>query len=336
MAYRRILSLLLFSAFCSAGAVELGDARVSSFKGQPLVADIEMSSLDDAAGAVQVRVANQDVYRGASIGVPPVLSALTLSVVQKGGKQFVHVTSSRPVDTDMLHLFLELGQGGGRDVRLASLALAADPRPAPPPLPPPPPQPVAVVAPVVSPVPLPVTRVVAPVETPAPLHLAVVNTALPASVRAPASASCKASSPNNACVVLDKKNVVLQAKLAGLENQVKLLEAALTPARAEEPPPAPVVPVIAPVKPPPAPVAVLVTPKKHKPAPPPPSSTPWLWIGIASVVALAALGAIVFLLLRRRKAAPAAPKGPGFMSSIKTRLGSMRNKAPATEPALET
>ena len=335
MAYRRILFLLLFSAFARAGAVELGDARVSSYKGQPLVADIELSSLDAAAGAVQVRVANPDVYRGASIGVPPVLSALTLSVVQKGGKQFVHVTSSRPVDTDMLHLFLELGQGGGRDVRLASLALAADPHPAPPP----PPAPVAVITPVIAPavlpttlpVPLPATQVAAP----APLHLAAVNTALPASVRAPASASCKASSPNNACVVLDKKNVALQAKLAGLENQVKLLEAAMAPAKAEEPPPpAPVVPAIAPVKPAPAPVPVLVTPKKPRPAPPPPSATPWLWIGVAAVVALAALGAIVFLLLRRRKAAPAASTGPGFMSSIKTRL--KRNKAPAAEPALET
>ncbi|MDQ2819251.1 MAG: hypothetical protein M3Y65_02435 [Pseudomonadota bacterium] len=317
-----------------AGAAELGDARVSSYKGQPLVADIELSSLDDPAGVVQVRVANLDVYRGASIGVPPVLSALTLSVVRQGGRQFVHVTSSRPVDTDMLHLFLELGQGSGRNVRLASLSLMPDPHPAPPP-------PVAAVAPVSMPVATSVVRLVAtpallpallPVKhvaaaTPAPLHLASVSTALPASIRAPASPSCKASAPNNACVVLDTKNVALQAKLVGLEDKVKLLEAALAPAQAEAPP-APVVPAIVPVKPPPAPVAILVTPKKPKPAPPPPSSTPWLWIGLASLIALAALGAIVFLLLRRRKTVPSAP-GPGFMVSVRKRL--TRNKAPVPE-----
>jgi pilus assembly protein FimV len=321
MAYRRFISLLFCSLLTSAGAAELGDARVSSYKGQPLVADIELSSLDDPAGAVQVRVANPDVYRGASIGVPAILSALTLSVVRQGGKQFVHVTSSRPVDTDMLHLFLELGQGSGRDVRLASLQLLPDPRPVPPPAPVPVPVPVAPPVPVAAapaPAPLPVPHVVMP----APLHLAPVSTALPASVRTPAPTSCKASAPNNACVVLDTRNVALQAKLVGLEDKVKQLEAALAPAAEAhaEPPP------IAAVKPPPAPVAVIVTPKKPKPVAPPPSATPWLWIGVAAVIALAALGAIVFLLLRRRKGAPAAPAipKPGIMASVKNRL--TRNK----------
>ena len=132
MAYRRTIPLLAaFLLACHAGAAELGEPRISSYKGQALVADIELSGLDDPAAPVQVRVANPDVYRGASIGVPPVLSALTLAVVRQGGKQFVHVTSNRPVDTDMLHLFLELGQGNQRDVRLATLWLQADPRPAP-------------------------------------------------------------------------------------------------------------------------------------------------------------------------------------------------------------
>jgi hypothetical protein len=359
MAYRRIFPLLLSFLAIHAGAAELGEPRVSSYKGQALVADIELSGLDNPAGAVQVRVANPDVYRGASLAVPAVLSALTLSVVQKGGKPFVHVTSNRPVDTDMLHLFLELGQGNVRDVRLATLWLPADPRPAPPP----PPPSVAAVAPVaVAPLPAPVPPPEAPaperriavqaVHAPAPLPLAAVNTALPRSVRAASPASCKASASSNACAVLDTKNVALQAKLVGLEDKIKLLEATLAPAKAaaaatataaaaltapSADPHAPsIVPPLPAIKT--APVPVLVTPKKPKPAvpAPAPSATPWIWIGVAGTVGLAALGAIAWLLLRwrRNKApkpagepAPAMPKTT-FIATLKQRFA--RNKpAPA-------
>jgi len=340
MAYRRIF-LLFIAALCAggAGAAELGEPRVSSYRGQALAADIELTSLDDPAAAVQVRVASPDVYRGASITVPPVLSALTLSVVKKDGRQFVHVASNRPVDTEMLLLFLELGQGGQKDVRLATLFLTADPRPAPPPpvavvVPPP----VAAPAPVSVPVPAPVPArapVVAP--APLPLHLAPVSTVLPASLRP--SGICKPSSSNSACAILDKKNVALQAKLAGLEDKIRQLQATMVvPEAVHAAAPAPIVPPIAAIKPPPAPVAVLVTPKKPRPAVHPPSATPWLWIAVAAAVALAAIGAIVFLLLRRRRgraepAAPGGPKPPGFMDGVRNRL--MPGKAPKAEPVLE-
>jgi hypothetical protein len=360
MAYRRIFPLLVAALiYAHAGAVELGEPRVSSYKGQALVADIELSSVDDPALPVQVRVANPEVYRGASIGVPPVLSALTLNVVQKGGKQYVHVTSNRPVDTDMLHLFLELGQGNGRDVRLATLWLTPDPRPAPPPVvvAVPVAPPVVAAAPVVvAPITAPASEVHAPARAPgiapAPLHLAPVNTALPASVRSAPPASCKASASSNACAVLDTKNVALQAKLVGLEDKIKLLEATLAPAKgavaattmaaaalvqpAGESHPASIVPPLPAVEPPAEPVPVLVTPKKHKPPVPAaaPSATPWLWIGVAAVVALAAIGAIVFLLMSRRKAAapapaaPAAPK-PRLLDRLKQRFA--RTKAAPAE-----
>lgn len=360
MAHRGIVPLLLSSLLLGGGAhaAELGEPRISSYRGQPLVADIELASLDDPTAALQVRVANADVYRGASVTVPAALSSLQLSVVKHGAKQVLHVTSSRPVDTDMLLLFLELGQGANRDVRLATLMLATDPHPAPPPVvaapaPAPPPAPVVVAA---LPPPLrPDTRPELPVHMVAAvapqlpqLHFAAVSTALPTSVRSPAPATCKASSANSACAVLDKKNVALQAKLAGLESKIKVLEASLAPAmvttaaataapvkpaeghdekHAETPPAAPapsIVPPIATIKPPPKPVAVLVKPKKPKPVEHPPSSTPWLWIGVAGAVGLAALGAIVFLLLRRRgKTAPAAPGEPkpaGFMASVRDRI----------------
>ena len=352
MAYRRILSLCVVSLLIAgaACAAELGEPRIASFKGQVLVADIELSNLDSPA-PVQVRVASPDVYRGASLSVPPALSSLQLSVVKQGGKQFVHVTSTKPVDTDMLLLFLELGQGANRDVRLATLLLTADPLPPPvaaaatvaPQAPPHPAPPVLaavlptppVVAPAAPPPP-PVARVEPRPELPihavavvsAPLHFAAVSTALPASVRAAPAPSCKASATNQACVVLDTRNVALQAKLAGLESKIKLLEATLAPAKVEVPhveAPAPgIVPRIVPIKPLPEPVAVVVKPKKHKAVEPAPSSTPWLWIAIAAAVGLAAIGAIAFLLLRRRAgkvpAAPSGPKPPGIMAGVRNRL----------------
>jgi len=352
MAYRRFTPLLLSSLLiaATAGAAELGEPRISSYKGQPLVADIELSGLDDPAAAVQVRVANPDVYRGASMTVPPLLSALSLNVVRQGGKQFVHVTSNRPVDTDMLLLFLELGQGGQRDVRLATLWLTADPRPpAPAPVSGPAPAPATLAASAATAAAVAPASVVtagpapAPVAArPAPLHLADVSTALPPSVRSRPAATCKVAAADNTCAVLDTKNVALQAKLVGLEDTIKKLQAALAPAHAASAsvPASVSAPLVAPpaaVKPPPEPVAVLVKPKKPRPAAPAPSPTPWLWIGVAATVALAALGAIVFLLLRRRgkelPSPPAAP-GPGFMAGIRQRFA--RNKAaPAAPPAME-
>ncbi len=126
-----------------AGAAELGDARVSSHIGQQLVADIELVMLDDPAAPVAVRLASPEVYRGAGIALPPVLSNLNLTVMRRDGRQFLHVTSLRALDAEHLHLYLELTDKGQRAVRLATLWLTPDPNPAPPP------------APVLMPVPVP-------------------------------------------------------------------------------------------------------------------------------------------------------------------------------------
>lgn len=125
------LSSLALAAFVSVHAAELGDPRVSSHIGQPLVADVELTLLDDPATPVQVRVASPEVYNGAGIAVPPVLASLNLSVMRRDSRQFLHVTSLRPVDADHVHLYLELVDKGQRAVRLVTLWLTPDPTPAP-------------------------------------------------------------------------------------------------------------------------------------------------------------------------------------------------------------
>lgn len=129
---RRLLSAsLIASAACTAHAAELGDPRVASHIGQQLVADIELTSLEDANTPVQVRLASPEVYSEAGIAVPSVLSTLNLSVMRRDGRQFLHATTLRPVDADHLHLYLELVDHGQREVRLATLWLTPDPHPAP-------------------------------------------------------------------------------------------------------------------------------------------------------------------------------------------------------------
>jgi hypothetical protein len=128
---RLLLASLALAALLPSHAAELGDPRVSSHIGQPLVADVELTMLDDAATPVQVRVASPEVYNGAGIAVPPVLASLNLSVMRRDGRQFLHVTSLRPVDADHVHLYLELVDKGQRAVRLATLWLTPDPNPAP-------------------------------------------------------------------------------------------------------------------------------------------------------------------------------------------------------------
>lgn len=161
-AWASLLSLLMASRLplfvacallsCGTGAAELGEPRISSFIGQPLAVEVELTALAAPATPVQARLANPNVYRGANIGMPPVLSSLAMSVREQGGRQFLRVTSSMPVESSRLHLYLELTDGGGRDVRLVTLFLAANPNPPPVPAPAPVAVPVAVPVPVKAPV----------------------------------------------------------------------------------------------------------------------------------------------------------------------------------------
>ncbi|RFP08564.1 MULTISPECIES: FimV family protein [unclassified Duganella] len=126
-------ALLLAAA---APAAELGDIAVRSYIGQPLAADIELVQLaPDEVSALQVRLAQQDVFRGANISMNPALASLHLSVVRRDGRQFLHVTTTRAIDAEYVHLFLELSAAGRQDVRAATVWLQADPNPAPPPPP---------------------------------------------------------------------------------------------------------------------------------------------------------------------------------------------------------
>jgi hypothetical protein len=233
----------------AANAAELGEARVSSHIGQQLVADIELAQVDDPAAQVSVRLASPEVYNGAGVALPSVLASLNLSVMRRDGRQFIHVTSLRPVEAEHLHLYLELGDKGQRAVRLVTLWLTPDPNPAPAPVPTP--APVSMPPPVPVPVPLPVRVAAAPVHaTPAAPPAALppaapaprpVQRAKPAAVvasiapvRKPAQAAAHVDSQPAACApqpdeaqacsALGAKNAALRGQLDKLEEKVKGLQ----------------------------------------------------------------------------------------------------------------
>lgn len=340
---------LLAAVAPGAGGAELGEARVASWIGQPLAADIELLMLDDPAGQVEARLAHPNVYRGANIGMPPVLSTLAMSVTRRDGRQFLHVTSRTPVESSHLHLYLELVDGGQRNVRLVTLLLTPDPSPAPPPVPAPvplpapapeplraPPAPAVQHAPA-TPKPVPVPRQAAPAKpepAPAPLPQPPVAPppVLPAAPAAPAAAATctPASSGEPAlCAALDDKNMQLRQQIGVLEDKVKALQATLGVAPAAQAAPRPA-------------DAPRPHPPRKKPAPEaePASGTPWGWIGAAVVAALALAGAALVLLRRRAGGLPfkrpALPRLPSLPSLAHLRERVARKKAgPAAEPAVQ-
>lgn len=165
---------LLAPAAGVATAAELGDVTARSFIGQPLSADIELVSLaPEEVNALQVRLARPDVFRGANITMNPALSSVRMSVVKRDQKQFLHVTTTRPVDAEYVHVYVELSAVGRQDVRLATVWLQADPNPPPPP------------APVATAVPMPAAMTSADAERIAAQARAERAAALPAASAAP-------------------------------------------------------------------------------------------------------------------------------------------------------
>lgn len=295
--FSRLGSALILGCWLAvAQAAELGDVAVRSFVGQPLVADIELTGMADPAVPVQVRLAHPDIYRGANIAVPPVLSSVTMSVMRRDQRQFLHITSIKPVDSEHLHLFLDLNDGARRHVRQVTLWLSPEP--------PPPVAPAPVAA-------APAELVPAPVAPPRPR------------VAAPAACVQASAEQLRTCAALDYKNGLLSARIVELEEKVKQLQASVE-GRAE---PLAALPAAALAKhetPPPPPKK----PKKEK------APFPWLLVG-GGIAFLLVVGGAVLVLLKRRKAKGAAPASPGLLSKLTSRFKRAKPDEAAVEPSIE-
>ncbi len=300
-------------------ATELGEPVVRTYIGQPLVADIELTGFAEAA-PVQVRLAHPEVYNGARIRMHPILANLTMSVMRRDGRQFLHITSTRPVDSEYVHLFLELADGPRRDVRVATLWLTPDPAPPPPP----------------APAPVPKAEPAEPAAAAEKPEPALPRPSAPPAasplfkrVPAPRAAACVQQFTEEqikTCAALDYKNGVLAAQIVDLEEKVRLLQMAIEGKKPAAPPP-----LVAPPKPKTAAAAGIAAKPKAEP-----KSFPWQWVGIGVGILLLS-GGLGYWLWRRKKGAGAPAAGPGMLAKLKARFGKKKEAAAEArqEPAAE-
>ena len=108
-------ALVLSSAVHAAG---LGELTVLSALGQPLRAEIELTSVspDEAAGLV-AKLASPEAFKTANIEFNPALLSLRFNVEQRAGRQFIRVSSTQPLNEPFVDLLLELSWNNGRLVR---------------------------------------------------------------------------------------------------------------------------------------------------------------------------------------------------------------------------
>lgn len=235
-------AIILAALACAAApAAELGELTVRSFIGQPLVADIELTALaPDELSNLHVRLASPDVFQGANISMNPVLQSLNMTVVRRDQRQFLHITSFKPANTEYLHLFVEISGGGRSTLRSATLWLSPDLTPVPVPAPAvkiaPPPE--SRPAPAPRPAPESVLEIVPPAPArPAAGRVAAVRIrpgVLAQETRSGPAACVSEDVSRQAtqCMALEHKNEALTKKLIELEGKVKMLQEGFAPAPA--------------------------------------------------------------------------------------------------------
>jgi len=116
-----VSTLLMVSNVEAAG---LGKLTVLSSLGQPLRAEIELTSVSqDEAGSLVAKLASQETYQQANIDFNPALLSLQFAIDQRNGRRFVRVTSTQPINEPFVDMLMELGGTKARLVREYTLLL---------------------------------------------------------------------------------------------------------------------------------------------------------------------------------------------------------------------
>ncbi|WP_277740463.1 FimV/HubP family polar landmark protein [Herminiimonas fonticola] len=102
----------------NAHAAGLGKLTVLSSLGQPLRAEIELTSVaQDELGSLVPKLASADAFRQANIDLHPALFSLRFAVEQRGNRPIVRITSTQPINEPYVDMLLELGGNKNRLVR---------------------------------------------------------------------------------------------------------------------------------------------------------------------------------------------------------------------------
>lgn len=107
---------------------EIGNIRVLSYIGQPLLAEVEITALTpEDVNNLQVKLALPDVYRLGNIRRNPVLNNVRLQLRQGEQRTTVIMQSTQAIFEGYLNIYLELKDSKGQEVRALTLWLESNP-----------------------------------------------------------------------------------------------------------------------------------------------------------------------------------------------------------------
>lgn len=114
-----VLAVALASLPFAASAAGLGRITVLSALGQPLKAELEVSSTRDEDQSLVAKVASADAFRQAGIEYVPALATLRFSrdIKERGGRRYIQITTDRPLNEPFIDMLVELNWASGRLVR---------------------------------------------------------------------------------------------------------------------------------------------------------------------------------------------------------------------------
>ncbi len=105
-------------------ALGLGDIQVRSAMGQKLDAEIEFSALTSSeAESLTIKLAAPESFVQAGVDYSPVLRSIRFSLMKKGDRQVIHLSSDLAISDPFLTLLIELNAAGNRTLRQYSLLL---------------------------------------------------------------------------------------------------------------------------------------------------------------------------------------------------------------------
>ena len=114
-----IVVAVAWLAFASlANAAGLGRLTVLSPLGQPLLAEIEIVSVQPGEeDGLTARLASPEAFETAGIDINPALNSLRINLERRDQKPFLRVTTAQPVNEPFLDILIELAWSSGKLVR---------------------------------------------------------------------------------------------------------------------------------------------------------------------------------------------------------------------------
>ncbi len=110
--------IALASLSASVDAAGLGRLSVQSGLGQPLRAEVEVTSLSkEEAQSLSARLAPPDAFRQAGLEFNQTLNSLRFAIEPRSGRTFVRITSTQPINEPFVDLLVELNWATGKFVR---------------------------------------------------------------------------------------------------------------------------------------------------------------------------------------------------------------------------